>query len=129
MTGSDDRDSPHSCISLRAPDPGAALRSIAVSNAVRMSFVTGVISDATTGAGGMTEANVVAVSEIEATGAGDVFTTAYLVEYNRSRDIQNACVFAQCAASIIIEGEGIDQLPTEEEIEKRVVQYHKIYGL
>lgn len=64
------------------------------------------------------------VHEVEATGAGDVFTTAYLHKYKLTKDVQRSCIFAHCAASFIVEGIGIKNLPTIEKIMERVEQYH-----
>lgn len=63
------------------------------------------------------------IQEVEATGAGDVFTTAYLHNYHLTTDIELACVFAHCAASFIVEGIGIENLPTVERIMERVELY------
>lgn len=63
----------------------------------------------------------------DATGAGDVFTTAYLLKYNENHDISEACIYAHCAASYIIQGYGIDNLPTDAQILSRVEEYLKIH--
>ena len=65
------------------------------------------------------------VKEVEATGAGDVFTTAYLHEFNLTQDIHSSCIFAHCAASFIVEGIGIRNLPTIKKIMQRVDQYRQ----
>jgi len=62
--------------------------------------------------------------EVDPTGAGDVFGAAFLVEYIRTKEVERAIVFAQCAASIVIEGIGI-HLPSRREIEERVEEYYK----
>ena len=63
---------------------------------------------------------------VDATGAGDVFTTAYMIRYNETRDIEASCIFAHCAASFAIEGEGMSNLSSLEEIEDRVLRYNSI---
>jgi len=63
------------------------------------------------------------VDEVEATGAGDVFTTAYLHQFLQTADVEKSCIFAHCAASFIVEGIGIRNLPTIERISERVREY------
>lgn len=63
------------------------------------------------------------VKEVEATGAGDVFTIAYLHEYFATKNVQKACIFAHCAASFIVEGIGVKNLPTNNKIAERVSVY------
>lgn len=63
------------------------------------------------------------VNEVEATGAGDVFTTAYLHHFHKTADVEKSCIFAHCAASFIVEGIGIRNLPTIEKIMDRVERY------
>ena len=67
------------------------------------------------------------VHEVDATGAGDVFATAYLLSFNKTRDIYSSLVYAHCAASFIIEGIGISSLPDEAEILMRVEEYHNMF--
>lgn len=64
---------------------------------------------------------------VDATGAGDAFATAYLIEYQRTADIMAACIFAHCTASVIIENKGLATLPTSESVENRVQDYHSRY--
>jgi len=66
------------------------------------------------------------VKEVEATGAGDVFATAYLIKYYETKNIEEACIYAHCAASFIIEGLGLENLPDEELIQERIIEYKKI---
>jgi len=63
------------------------------------------------------------VVEVEATGAGDVFTTAYLHHFHETGSIEKSCIFAHCAASFIVEGIGIKNLPTEHKIRERMENY------
>lgn len=69
------------------------------------------------------------VNEVDATGAGDTFTSAYLIEFERTGDIVTACIFAHCTASFIIEGVGINNLPKLDAINKRIEAYRRIYDL
>lgn len=58
--------------------------------------------------------------EIDPTGAGDVFATAFLVHLSRHRDPRQAIDFANCVASLSIEQEGITGIPTWEQVEERM---------
>lgn len=64
---------------------------------------------------------------VDTTGAGDVFSTAYHIEYQKSREVSTACIFAHCAASIICEGEGLSHLPSLEDVKKKVEKYKSLY--
>lgn len=63
------------------------------------------------------------VREVDATGAGDVFATAFLIKYVHTRDIAQASAYAHCAASVVVEGMGIDNLSSLEKIEERYHAY------
>ncbi|HRI60297.1 MAG TPA: PfkB family carbohydrate kinase, partial [Saprospiraceae bacterium] len=63
------------------------------------------------------------VKEVDATGAGDVFATAFLIKYAETHDIAQAAGFAHCAASFVVEGIGINNLVGIEQIEKRFARY------
>ena len=67
------------------------------------------------------------VKEVEATGAGDVFATAYMIEYARSQDVSSACIYAHCASSFIVEGVGLQSLPTQQTIEERMSAYRDMF--
>jgi sugar/nucleoside kinase (ribokinase family) len=58
------------------------------------------------------------VKEVDATGAGDVFATAFLIKYAETRDVAQAAGFAHCAASFVVEGVGIGNLASLEKIEE-----------
>ena len=59
------------------------------------------------------------VKEVDSTGAGDVFTAAFLVKYAQTKDIALATGYAHAAASFVVEGIGINNLATLEQIEAR----------
>ena len=63
------------------------------------------------------------VKEVDATGAGDVFATAFLIKYAETRDIAQAAGFANCAASFVVEGVGIGNLASLEKIQERYEKY------
>jgi sugar/nucleoside kinase (ribokinase family) len=52
--------------------------------------------------------------EADPTGAGDVFAAAFLVHFHRNNDPRKAMNFANCVASLSIEQEGIEGIPTME---------------
>ncbi|MHC1610369.1 MAG: PfkB family carbohydrate kinase [Candidatus Methanospirareceae archaeon] len=58
--------------------------------------------------------------EVDATGAGDVFGAAFLLRYNETRDAVESAIFASCAASFVVEKEGVEGVPYREEIEERL---------
>ncbi|MBX2891545.1 MAG: hypothetical protein KF734_11490 [Saprospiraceae bacterium] len=63
------------------------------------------------------------VIEVDATGAGDVFATAFLLKYAATRDVALAAGFAHCAASFVVEGLGVENMASVEQIEKRWSDY------
>ena len=63
------------------------------------------------------------VKEVDSTGAGDVFTAAFLVKYAQTKDIAVATRYAHAAASFVVEGIGINNLATLEQIEERFQNY------
>lgn len=61
--------------------------------------------------------------EIDPTGAGDVFTAAYLIELERSGDPYAAAHYANCVASFTVEKRGTEGIPTLEQVQRRLVQF------
>ena len=61
-----------------------------------------------------------AVSEVDPTGAGDVFATAFLIRYAETEDLLEAARFANCTASFVIEGMNTTTIPTREQVEWRL---------
>lgn len=59
-------------------------------------------------------------NEIDPTGAGDVFATAFLIRFRESNDPLDAARFASCAASFCVEAEGVNGIPTRGQIEERL---------
>jgi hypothetical protein len=49
--------------------------------------------------------------ELDATGAGDVFAAAFLVDYHDHGDAWDAAAAATCAGSLAVEGEGTAAIP------------------
>ena len=62
------------------------------------------------------------VNEVDPTGAGDVFATAFLIRFRESNDLLDAVMFASCAASFCVEAEGVKGIPTRGQIEERLRQ-------
>jgi sugar/nucleoside kinase (ribokinase family) len=60
------------------------------------------------------------IQEVDPTGAGDVFATAFLLRYGETRDPDDAARYANCAASFVVEGRGLTTLPTPEQVERRL---------
>ena len=58
--------------------------------------------------------------EVDPTGAGDVFATAFLVHLHHHKDPRQAVDFANCVASLSIEQEGISGIPTWEQVQQRM---------
>lgn len=63
--------------------------------------------------------------EVDATGAGDVFAAAFLVEYQRQGDPWEAARFAACAAALRVEGRGLDAIPSRAAVEARLAIHRR----
>ena len=59
-------------------------------------------------------------SEVDPTGAGDVFAAAFLVRYHEARDPLEAAAFGACAASCVVEGVGASSLGDRGEVQRRL---------
>ena len=62
-------------------------------------------------------------TEVDPTGAGDVFAAALLVRYQETRDAVVAAYFAAVVAAASVEGLGISAIPDRHTIETRVQQH------
>jgi 1D-myo-inositol 3-kinase len=60
------------------------------------------------------------VAEEDPTGAGDVFTAAFLMRYQETGDPETAAAFGSCAASCAVEGIGTSRLGDRAEVERRL---------
>jgi sugar/nucleoside kinase (ribokinase family) len=58
--------------------------------------------------------------EVDPTGAGDVFAAAFLVRLHETGDPFAAAQFANCAASLSIEGAGTAGIPSRRQVEARL---------
>ena len=61
------------------------------------------------------------VHEVDATGAGDIFATAFFVRFMKTRDPWEATRFATLLASHSVERAGLDGIPTQLEIEQSMM--------
>lgn len=65
-------------------------------------------------------------NEIDPTGAGDVFASAFLVRYHETHDTSIATRFAAAAASCAVEDVGVARVATRAQIERRMSQHPEI---
>jgi len=65
------------------------------------------------------------IEEVDPTGAGDVFAAAFLLHFQKTKDIVQAAAFAHSAASLVVEAKGIE-LPNLEDVEWRMEEYLKV---
>jgi sugar/nucleoside kinase (ribokinase family) len=63
---------------------------------------------------------------VDPTGAGDVFAAAFLIRYSESGDPWEATRFAACAASFIVESEGLANTPDRAMVEERLRRHPEI---
>ena len=57
------------------------------------------------------ESAAYSVTEVDPTGAGDVFATSFLIDYYQNRTVEKALNFAHCVASFAVEGVGTSGIP------------------
>ena len=67
-------------------------------------------------------------TEVDPTGAGDVFATTLLVEYQRSGDAWEAAAHAACAGAASVEGEGVAAIADRAGLDARLVAYRRRRG-
>jgi sugar/nucleoside kinase (ribokinase family) len=70
--------------------------------------------------GGRHDLPPVLACEVDPTGAGDVFATAYLVRFGEIGDAITAARFAAAAAALAVEGKGIASVGDRTQIEARL---------
>jgi len=58
--------------------------------------------------------------EVDPTGAGDVFAAAFMVRLHETGDAGAAAMFANCAASLSVEGAGMSAVPDRSQVEERL---------
>jgi sugar/nucleoside kinase (ribokinase family) len=64
-----------------------------------------------------------AVEAVDPTGAGDVFAAAFLIRLGETKDVWEAARFASCAASFVVQGEGVAALPARQQVEQRLKEH------
>ena len=62
-------------------------------------------------------------TEVDPTGAGDVFAAAFLVRLAQTADPMVAAIFASCAAPLSVEAPGIEAVPALARIERRMAAH------
>jgi sugar/nucleoside kinase (ribokinase family) len=67
-------------------------------------------------------------SQVDATGAGDVFATTLLIEYQREGNPWEAAAAAACAAAAAVEAPGIAGIPDRPTLAARLAAYHRRLG-
>ena len=60
------------------------------------------------------------VTEVDPTGAGDVFAAAFLIDYYQNRSVAAALNFAHCVASFAVEGPGTSRIPKLAQVMSRL---------
>ena len=66
--------------------------------------------------------------EVDETGAGDVFATVLLIEYDRTGDPWEAAAVAACAGAASVEGPGAFAVPDRAGLTARLTAYRKRRG-
>ena len=69
-----------------------------------------------------------AATEVDPTGAGDVFATTLLIEYQQSGDAWEAAALAACAGAASVEAAGASGLPDRAALEARLAAYRRRRG-
>jgi len=64
----------------------------------------------------------IAVKEVDPTGAGDVYATAFVIKYFETKDERDAGFFAAAASSFVVEDFGARNIQSREKVEERVKQ-------
>jgi len=64
----------------------------------------------------MTKVPARPAKEVDPTGAGDIFTTAFLLHYQETGDPIQSARFANVTASFGVEGEGVSAIPTRAQV-------------
>ncbi len=64
------------------------------------------------------------VKEVDPTGAGDIFATAFLIALHEMGDPYRAAQFANCVAAHSVERSGVSSIPTEDEVARCRARWH-----
>jgi len=73
---------------------------------------------------GKAETHLAAIpaTAVDPTGAGDCFSTAFVVRMVETGDLDEACRFALAAGALAVEGHGIEGIPTRSQVEARLAK-------
>jgi sugar/nucleoside kinase (ribokinase family) len=66
--------------------------------------------------------------EIDPTGAGDVFATAFTLHFYKTEDVGLSAAYAHAAASLSVETSGVQELPCKEKVEEHFEKYLRKFG-
>ncbi len=77
-------------------------------------------------AGAWREIDAFPADEVDPTGAGDVFSAAYLIRYEETGDVAAAVRFASAAAAASVEANGSEGIADRAEIERRLAAHPEI---
>ena len=66
------------------------------------------------------ESPAYSAKEVDPTGAGDVFAAAFLINYYETGSPISALNFAHCVASFAVEGKGLTNIPTQDQVNNRL---------
>lgn len=64
---------------------------------------------------------------IDPTGAGDIFATGFCLNFIKSQDIHSSIVAGHCLASLCVEREGVESIPTMQDWKQRIVAYNQLF--
>lgn len=67
-------------------------------------------------------------TEVDPTGAGDVFAAAFLIQYALAQDANAAVRFANCVASFAVERPGTAGIPTPQQVATRLQRRQRVAG-
>jgi hypothetical protein len=70
--------------------------------------------------------DAVPVRELDPTGAGDIFATAFMVRYHETGDVAQSTRFATAAAAWSVEAAGIEGVADRKEIEARMEEHPEV---
>ena len=66
------------------------------------------------------ESPAYSAKEVDPTGAGDVFAAAFLINYYETGSPISALNFEHCVASFAVEGKGLTNIPTPDQVNNRL---------
>jgi hypothetical protein len=76
--------------------------------------------------GGWRSMDAFPADEVDPTGAGDTFATAFLIRFRETGDVAEAARFGAAAASISVGGIGVAATPERAAIEQRMAEYPEV---